>query len=142
MINVNRFLSLNDNLSINSDVESVLIKNSDLERTPKVSILIPTYNRVETLKQTLQSCLNQQNFSDFNIIICDNNPERDDLTEKYLSTISSPLVKYYKNKKNLGMVGNWNRLIKLSEGEYSLMIHDDDILFPHFLSIAFSCVQQ
>ena len=94
MINVNRFLSLNDNLSINSDVESVLIKNSDLERTPKVSILIPTYNRVETLKQTLQSCLNQQNFSDFNIIICDNNPERDDLTEKYLSTISSPLVKY------------------------------------------------
>ena len=35
-------------------------------------------------------------------------------------------VYFYKNKENVGQIGNWNRLIELANGKYILMSHDDD----------------
>ena len=34
-------------------------------------------------------------------------------------------MKYYKNEKNIGMYGNWNRCIELSNGEYLTILNDD-----------------
>ena len=41
---------------------------------------------------------------------------------------------YYRNDRNLGLVGNFNRAVSLADGEYAVLVHDDDYLFPAYLS--------
>lgn len=115
------------------NVQSVLISGNTEKAEPMFSIVIPTYKRVETLSETIESCLNQSGYHDYNIIIVDNNPERNDATELYIADLNNTRVKYYKNLQNIGMTGNWNRCIELSDGEYAILLHDDDLLPPDYL---------
>lgn len=100
----------------------------------KVTIAIPTYKRTVTLRATVESALAQKGFDDYDILICDNNPERGDETEEYVRSLASPRIVYYKHAANLGMTGNWNRIVELCKSDYFVMVHDDDLLHPEFLS--------
>lgn len=130
---VERALSIKNNFEKYSSVKSILLKGDEKVINLKYSIVIPTFKRVATLKDTLQSAINQDFNGKYNIIICDNNPERNDETELFMQGISDKRIKYYKNTENIGMTGNWNRCVELCDGEYFIMIHDDDILYPFFL---------
>lgn len=136
MIDVHKALAPVNNFAKYKDVKSILIKGLDNPNT-KVSICIPTYKRVDTLKDTIASCLNQVGFDDYVIIVSDNNPERDDETEQYINSIDNPRILYYKHEQNIGMYGNLNRLYELSRSEYTVCVHDDDILLPDFIRICY-----
>ena len=99
------------------------------------TVAIPTYKRSRLLKESLDSIFSQEKISfSFNIVVVDNNPERDDETERLMSKYKEePNLSYYKNEENLGMVGNWNRLFLLSRTKYVIMLHDDDLLHPLFM---------
>lgn len=104
------------------------------EYKPLFTIAIPTYKRVTTLSETIESSLNQKNFDDYNIIVVDNNPERNDETEVFMQKYKDhPKVTYYKNSENVGMAGNWNKCICLSISNNVILLHDDDILSPYAL---------
>ena len=76
-------------------------------------------------------------------MVVDNNPERDDDTENSMNSYrDNPKVAYYKNEDNLGQAGNWNQLYELAKGEYVVMLHDDDMLFPFYLQTVFSLLAQ
>ena len=124
-----------NNFEKHAGVQSTLIVNTCRKEKYAISILIPTYKRVQTLKDTIASCINQIGFEDYNIIVCDNNPEREDETEQYITSLPISNLKYYKNERSIGMYGNINRLYELSNGNLSVCVHDDDMLFPHFLQI-------
>lgn len=96
---------------------------------------IPTYCRTETLHQTLNSILEQQTEIRFNILISDNNSERNDSTELFLKSNYWELsnLSYYKNTQNVMPYGNWNRLFLLCKTKYLVLIHDDDVLHPNYL---------
>ncbi len=103
---------------------------------PFITIAIPTYRRTSTLRATLESAMQQKGRTDYEIIVVDNNPERNDETEKLMTrykTVSN--LRYYKNAMNLGMTGNWNRLYELAQGQWITMLHDDDTLSPYFVNI-------
>lgn len=134
MINVEKSLSLKNNFSKYKECKSLLIKGIKLDSVFKYSIVIPTYKRVSTLKETLESAMDQDYNGEYEIIISDNNPSRDDETEKYISSIMDKRLLYYKHEENLGMTGNLNRCIELASGEYIVFIHDDDILYKNFLT--------
>lgn len=133
-ISIDEALSIRDNFAKYKSVSSVLIQGKSLGTQPKYSIVIPTYRRVSTLKDTLESAVNQDFNGGYDIIVCDNDPERNDETEKFILSFEDDRLLYYKNTMNIGMTGNWNRCIELCDGEYVVMIHDDDILLPNFLS--------
>lgn len=97
---------------------------------------IPTYKRSKTLSETIESILNQQTNIEYNILIVDNNPERNDETEILICSKFSKErnLTYIKNSKNIGMAGNWNRLFQLCHTKYMIMVHDDDFLLPFFLN--------
>lgn len=133
-INVEKALSVRDNFLEYKNVQSVLIKGRKAHNQCKYSIVIPTYKRASTLKDTIESALSQDYKEFYDIIVCDNNPERNDETERYITSINDDRIMYYKNAENIGMTGNWNRCVELCNGEYMVMVHDDDILFPFFLS--------
>ena len=99
------------------------------------TIGIPTFKRVEDLKEALDSVYSQLGDIKYNVLVVDNNPDRNDETETFLQTSYShkAFFSYYKNSENIGMAGNWNRLFQLVHTPYLIMLHDDDYLFSSFL---------
>lgn len=113
---------------------SITIFENILPGKCQYTIAIPTFKRASLLKETLESAINQKKAPMYRIIIVDNNPMRDDETEKMLVEYKDITnISYYKNKENLGPVGNWNRLYELSDTKYVIMLHDDDLLYPDYL---------
>lgn len=100
------------------------------ERTPKVSVLVPTYNRAALLKEFLPTILSQT-FQDFELVIGDNcSPDN---TGDVARSFTDPRVRYVRHEANLGPFGNMNRLLELARGEYVCIAHDDDVYLPGFL---------
>jgi glycosyltransferase involved in cell wall biosynthesis len=95
-----------------------------MEKSPKVSVLIPTYNYAFCIDETLQSVLDQE-YQDFEIVIIDDcsKDNTDEVVQKYLS---DPRVRYYRNEVNLGLVGNWNKCLSYAKGEYLKFLCADD----------------
>lgn len=118
------------------DNESIEIIKSSLS-SPFVTIAIPTYKRALYLKEAVDSALNQSGYNDYEVLVCDNNPERNDETERLMSNYNDSRISYYKNSENIGIVGNWNNLYKLAKGDWVVMLHDDDLIAPFFLDYIF-----
>jgi len=97
---------------------------------PPFSIGITTFNRSRLLKATINSVL-RQTFTDFEIIISNDNPQRK-LTKKSLK-IQDPRVKIINQAKNLGEVKNMNFLLNSARGEYFTWLGDDDMYQLQFL---------
>lgn len=98
------------------------------------TIAIPAFKRADLLKEAIDSVLNQENPPKFEILVVDDNPERNDEVEILMSEYE-PLgvFSYYKNKENLGLFDNWNKLFQLTKTKWMVMLHDDDILYPSHL---------
>jgi len=105
------------------------------EKELKYTIGIVTYKRRHDLKEAIDSVLNQESDIKFNILLIDDNPQRNDETEQLITEeyCNVPRLTYLKNTKNLGQAGNWNRLFQFCKTKYLIMLHDDDVLFPSFL---------
>ncbi len=123
--------------------KSLAIFESQIQH-PLVTIAIPTFNRGEMLIDAIQSALSQTcNEELFDILVVDNNPERGDNTEKLMERYKDNYkISYFKNETNIGPIGNWRRLYELAKGEYVVMLHDDDMLFPHYLHVVLSFKNQ
>jgi glycosyltransferase involved in cell wall biosynthesis len=99
---------------------------------PFLSIAIPTYRRFDLLCETLESVFSLNFSFPVEILVIDNDSEQHELALKKMSKFSHENFSYYKNKKNLGMFGNWNQCLSLATGKYITILHDDDILLPEF----------
>ena len=99
----------------------------------KFTILIPTKNRVEYLKYTLQSCISQD-YDNLEIIVCDD--WSDDETEKMVEKFSKMdhRIRYEKNKFEKGMLGNFEFAISLPAEGYVVILGGDDALVPNSIS--------
>ncbi|MHC4535460.1 MAG: glycosyltransferase family 2 protein [Planctomycetota bacterium] len=91
----------------------------------KVSICIPTYNRKDFLKETLDSVF-AQTYQDFEVVIVDDGST--DGTEQMIKDAGYPLRYYW--QENKGEVVTRNKLIELAQGRYISFIDSDDILMP------------
>lgn len=100
------------------------------------SIMIPTYQRPELLKETLMSAIDQSGFSNYEIVIVDNDGgTTNTATQKLIEEINNPKIVYYKNSENIGIYGNVLRAARLSCGKYLVLLDDDDLLHPDYLKI-------
>ncbi|TKH07580.1 glycosyltransferase, partial [Bacillus wiedmannii] len=95
---------------------------------PKVSILIPAYNRPYYLELALNSALNQT-YENIEIIISDDstNNEVNAMIQPYLREYEC--ITYAKNETPL-VAENFNKCIELANGDYINFLLDDD-LFHH-----------
>ncbi len=103
---------------------------------PKVSIIMPVFNHPEYFRLSLKSAIEQDYKDKYEIIVVDNNDQGEAPTEnqKIVEQFNSPKVLYYRNEKNIGMFGNWNRGIELAHAPYITYCHDDDMLLPNALT--------
>ena len=96
---------------------------------PKISVLIPLYNRRHYIADCINSVL-IQTFKDFEIIVCDDGSTDGlaDFVEKFFANeISSGKLKLLRNEKNIGEFPTDNRLICAATGEYVTILHSDDL---------------
>ncbi len=98
---------------------------------PKVSIIVPSYNRAEFIPATLDSILNQS-YKDFELIFVDDGST--DNTEIILSEYSAKdsRVKYIKQANSERAVARSNGL-KQAQGEYLALVDSDDIWYANKL---------
>lgn len=89
---------------------------------PKVSVIIPTYNREEFICETIQSVLDQT-YKDFEIIVVDDGST--DNTKKKLEIFGSK-IKLIEQKNSERAVAR-NNGVKNSSGNYIAFLDSDDI---------------
>ena len=94
---------------------------------PLVSICIPVYNGETYIRQAIESVL-AQTYTNFELIISDNLST--DKTLEIVDSIRDDRIKISKNKKNLGLVGNFNACIHKANGKYVKVLCCDDVLSP------------
>jgi len=94
---------------------------------PKVSIMIPTYNRAHYLVDAIDSSL-AQDYPNFEVIVSDN-ASTDETIEVVRKYLADPRFCYYRNDKNLGSGPNSAKLLyEYAESEYGKFLPDDDYL--------------
>ncbi len=106
-----------------------------------VSICIPTYNQVISLKRCLDSII-EQSFVDYEIIITDDTRTNNVkiFIENY-NFLNKPYL-YKQNNIQLGSPANWNEAIKLAKGKYIKVLHHDDwFTYPNSLQEFVNCLE-
>jgi len=100
----------------------------------KLSICIPTFNRVRCLRNCLESIYQSKKNStlDFDVCISDNNSEED--VNEVLNEYNSKLnINFNKNSENLGFALNILKSVELSNAEFVWIIGNDDMLLKKTL---------
>ena len=105
---------------------------------PKVSVIIPAYNAMAFLPETLESVLNQT-FTDLEVLII-NDGSPDDIVE-WASEIQDSRVKLI-SQENQGISGARNTGIWSSQGEYLAFLDADDIWEANKLEKQVECLDK
>ena len=102
-----------------------------------ISVILPVYNGLPYLKQSVQSVLDQS-FQDFELLILDDS-STDAGCWEYLSGLQDARIRLSRNPVNKGLFPNLNALIRASGGPLIKLWSQDDIMHPDCLqeTIAF-----
>ena len=109
------------------------MENRDRESSselPWVTFCMTTYKRPGFLKKQIAIILNQT-FSNFNVIISDNDPEAS--ARGIVESFDDPRIAYSANGTNLGMIKSFNSSLARARSKYVVMISDDDPVYPDML---------
>lgn len=92
---------------------------------PKISIILPTYNRANKIVIAVKGVI-EQSFVDWELIIIDDTSTDD--TPVVLEKIKQldKRIKCLRNEENLGLVRTLNKGLAVSKGKYIARLDDDD----------------
>ncbi len=114
------------------------LKYGDIDniKNPFLTVLIPTYSRVDTLEDAIESVLKQKQ-CDFlwDIVVLDNEEEdgKPNDTEALIRRINSRRILYYRNSHHVRPGDNFNIGLMIARGKWVCFLHDDDLLISNSL---------
>lgn len=94
---------------------------------PRVSIILPTYNRAHSISKAIYSIL-EQTFTDFELIIVDDGSS--DQTKNIVKAFTDPRVSYIEHGHNKGVSAARNTGISLAKGNFIAFQDSDDKWYP------------
>jgi hypothetical protein len=98
---------------------------------PRVSVVVPTWNRADLLREALGSLVSQS-LGEIEILVSDNGST--DHTADVVASIEDPRIAYLPLPENIGLHGNLNRCLSLGSAPYLAYLHDDDLYRPENLA--------
>jgi glycosyltransferase involved in cell wall biosynthesis len=106
--------------------------NSKIISKPRISIGLPVYNGEKLLHKSIDSILSQT-FTDFELIISDNasTDSTSVICKEYVK--KDKRIRYVKQKRNLGVHGNYFFLLNEAKFKYFLWVASDDYLSSNYL---------
>lgn len=109
--------------------------NYEIEGKPKVSIIIPNKDYIETLKVCLKSIERLTTYDNYEIVIVENNSEEEKTFEYYKKIEEKENIRviYYPEKEfNYSKIINFG--VKNAKGEYIIQLNNDtELLTPDWL---------
>lgn len=106
----------------------------------KIDIIIPTYNRLQYLKEAIDSVLTQT-YQDWLMYVVDDGSTDNNATEKYVKGLKDPRVKYLR-KPNGGPSSARNFGFKKSNSPLVAFLDSDDIWRKHKLERQVALIQK
>ena len=119
-------------LALQDAIRRKYLKERPINISPTVSVIIPTYNRPETLLEAINSVLNQE-YRDYEIIVVNDGG----VDVQYIITRldNKGRIIYIKHECNKGVAAARNTGLRLSKGKYIAYLDDDDIFYPNHLEM-------
>ena len=99
--------------------------------TPRVSVVIPTFNRASILGNAIESVLSQT-YDSYEIIIVDDGSTDD--TSSVVTKFNSSRINYL-YQENKGRSSARNKALSLANGEYIAFLDSDDKFYPQKLEL-------
>ncbi len=95
-----------------------------------VSVIMPTYRRVQFLADALESAL-AQTYPDIEVFVSDNSP--DDVVEQVVRGYQDDRIRYRRHAVNVGGAANFLGAVQDAAADVVASLHDDDRWEPTFL---------
>lgn len=102
-------------------------------RPARVTVCLPVLNAERNLGRCLDSIL-AQSFADFRLVVVDNASTDATFAIACGRAAEDPRVVVYRNARDIGRIGNWNRCLDLAEGGYVKLVMVNDLLLPDCLA--------
>lgn len=95
----------------------------------RLSICIATYNRAAFIAETLDSIFGQMS-SEVELVVVDGASPDDTPAVVARAAVRYPAMRYYREKVNSGVDGDYDKAVGYALGEYCWLMTDDDVLVP------------
>jgi len=99
--------------------------------SPKVTVLISTYNRPDYLREAVQSVVDQT-LTDWELLVM--NDGGVDVAE-VINSFGDPRIRYFHDEINRGLPCRFNFGLREARGEYIAYLGDDDLFYPNHLEV-------
>jgi hypothetical protein len=110
--------------------------------SPYFSVVIPTKNRPERLRDAVTGVL-RQSFGDFEIVVCDNSDdELSPATADAAAQLDDRRIRYVRASGRLSMPDNWEYALAKARGEFVGVLTDRSVYVPHALETAASEIEK
>ena len=101
--------------------------------TPRVSVVVPSYNNASFIEATMDSILGQT-FADFELVVADHSSV-DGTWELLRRYRIDPRVRLLRTEAGGGALRNWERVTTAARGELVKLVCGDDIIYPDCLRV-------
>ncbi|OKK21012.1 glycosyl transferase family 2 [Streptomyces sp. CB00455] len=98
----------------------------------RFEILLPYYGDVALMQDAVRSVLAQDG-DDWRLTVVDDG--REPGVPEWFEALADARVRYFRNERNLGVTGNFNRCAELAEYEYLVLMGCDDLMHPNYLQV-------
>ena len=106
-----------------------------IKENPKVSIIIPTKDKVEVLKRCVESILNKTTYQNYQIVIVDNNSQEERTFEYYESIKDHPKIRILEYSKPFNFSAINNHAASKVDSEFILFLNNDtEVITSEWLS--------
>ena len=98
------------------------------DRTPRVSVVVPTFQNADYVEATIESIL-AQTYTDFELLISDHS-STDGTWERLQRFAADPRVRLWQTRPGGGAAANWTAVTDAAQGEFVKLVCGDDLLYP------------
>lgn len=95
-----------------------------------VSVIMPSYNTAEYIKNSIDSVI-RQTYKNWELIIVDDCST--DNTDEIVGSFNDSRIRYFKNEKNSGAAVSRNRALREAKGKWIAFLDSDDLWLPEKL---------
>jgi glycosyltransferase involved in cell wall biosynthesis len=106
---------------------------------PRMSIVIPTFNRSGLLRDAVGSAL-EQDTEDYEVVVVDDASQ--DNTWEYLEALDHTRLRAIRQPTNAGMAANWNHAVSEARAPFVYVLQDDDLVEPTLVSKCLSALDE
>lgn len=111
-----------------------------MQKSPRITVLILTYNRANLVERSIKSVLNQS-FKDYELVLVDNG-STDNTPAVFSKYEDQENIRIFRIEENCGFAKGFNFCLDQIRGEWFTTVGDDDEITPDALAVLFNTVDE